>query len=260
MPRTGKISQAFFREHIAPQLGAKRPETTLGPQHGVDFGVLDIGGQALAVATDPVSILPGLGFERAGRFAVRIVLADVAVSGLDPSHDRVYAPTRSQRRRLRYGLGGDPRRMCGPRCRHRHRPHRPVCRLFVPVGRCGNRAGRRRPRRARPPGWGSRRRRPPHHDGPRGRSRRAVCLAVPRRNRLRGRPSRPCCGDARRTRCRPRYPRYRRDRRCVGDARYHRRRAAWRVPRDGRRCRRSVPYRHRPGSDRRRRGSRLFDP
>jgi len=86
MARTGKISRTFFREHIAPQLGADRAETALGPQHGVDFGVLDIGGQALAVATDPVSILPGLGFERAGRFAVRIVLADVAVSGLDPSH------------------------------------------------------------------------------------------------------------------------------------------------------------------------------
>jgi hydrogenase maturation factor len=86
MPRTGKISRAFFRDHIAPQLGADRAETTLGPRHGVDFGVLDIGGQALALATDPVSILPGLGFERAARFAVRIVLADVAVSGLDPSH------------------------------------------------------------------------------------------------------------------------------------------------------------------------------
>ena len=86
MARTGKISRESFREHIAPQLGADRAETALGPTHGVDFGVLNIGGQALAVATDPVSILSGLGFERAGRFAVRIVLADVAVSGLDPSH------------------------------------------------------------------------------------------------------------------------------------------------------------------------------
>ena len=86
MAQTGKISRAFFREHIAPQLGADRAETALGPQHGVDFGVLDIGGQALAVATDPVSIMPGLGLERAGRFAVRIVLADVAVSGINPSH------------------------------------------------------------------------------------------------------------------------------------------------------------------------------
>lgn len=37
-------------------------------------------------ATDPVSVLPELGFERAGEFAVEIVLADVAVSGLAPTH------------------------------------------------------------------------------------------------------------------------------------------------------------------------------
>ncbi|MFO7832814.1 MAG: AIR synthase-related protein, partial [Halohasta sp.] len=67
-------------------LGADRSDVELGPKHGVDFGVIDVDGTALALATDPVSILPDLGFERAGRFAVRIVLADVAVSGLSPSH------------------------------------------------------------------------------------------------------------------------------------------------------------------------------
>src|SRR6056297_2124691 len=86
MPSTGKISREFFRSQIAPYLGADRSDVQIGPKHGVDFGVIDIGGTALALATDPVSILPDLGFERAGRFAVRIVLADVAVSGLDPSH------------------------------------------------------------------------------------------------------------------------------------------------------------------------------
>jgi len=86
MPPTGKISREFFGSQIAPRLGADRSDVTIGPKHGVDFGVIDIGGTALALATDPVSILPDLGFERAGRFAVRIVLADVAVSGLDPSH------------------------------------------------------------------------------------------------------------------------------------------------------------------------------
>jgi len=86
MPSTGKISREFFRSQIAPRLGADRSDVRIGPKHGVDFGVIDVGGTALALATDPVSILPDLGFERAGRFAVRIVLADVAVSGLDPSH------------------------------------------------------------------------------------------------------------------------------------------------------------------------------
>ncbi|MFW6320475.1 MAG: AIR synthase family protein [Halohasta sp.] len=86
MPQTGKIPREFFRSQIAPRLGADRSDVRIGPKHGVDFGVIDVDGTALAVATDPVSILPDLGFERAGRFAVRIVLADVAVSGLDPSH------------------------------------------------------------------------------------------------------------------------------------------------------------------------------
>ncbi len=86
MAPTGKISRECFRSQIAPYLGANRSDVRLGPKHGVDFGVVDIDGTALVLATDPVSILPELGFERAGRFAVRIVLADVAVSGLSPSH------------------------------------------------------------------------------------------------------------------------------------------------------------------------------
>ncbi len=37
-------------------------------------------------ATDPISILPALGLERAARFALDLILADVAVSGVAPSH------------------------------------------------------------------------------------------------------------------------------------------------------------------------------
>ena len=85
-PSTGKIDREFFEEHIVTRLGAEREDVRKGPKHGVDFGVVDVGEAALAVATDPISILPELGFERAGRFAIRIVLADVAVSGLAPTH------------------------------------------------------------------------------------------------------------------------------------------------------------------------------
>jgi len=86
MPKTGKISQSVFDSLIAPRLGADREDVRVGPRHGVDFGVIDIGEQTIALATDPLSILPALGFERAARFAVRIILADVAVSGLTPTH------------------------------------------------------------------------------------------------------------------------------------------------------------------------------
>lgn len=86
MPETGKVDRAFFTDYIAPRLGADRPDVRTGPKHGVDFGVVDIGEHAVVVATDPLSVLPALGFERAGRFAVRFVLADVAVSGIAPAH------------------------------------------------------------------------------------------------------------------------------------------------------------------------------
>jgi hydrogenase expression/formation protein HypE len=82
----GKIDRQFFENRIAPNLGADRDDVVLGPSHGVDFGVLDIGGRALVTATDPISILPALGFERAARFALDLILADVAVSGVPPSH------------------------------------------------------------------------------------------------------------------------------------------------------------------------------
>jgi len=82
----GKVDRAFLDAHVLDHLGASRDDVALGPRHGVDFGVLDVEGTALVAATDPVSILPALGWERAAEFALSVVLADVAVSGVPPSH------------------------------------------------------------------------------------------------------------------------------------------------------------------------------
>ncbi|WP_458206077.1 AIR synthase family protein [Haladaptatus sp. NG-SE-30] len=96
MTDLGKVDRDFFDEHIYPYLGAERDDVTLGPKHGVDFGVIEIGSvghdvngvgqQVVALATDPISILPELGFERAAWFAFHVVMSDVAVSGLRPTH------------------------------------------------------------------------------------------------------------------------------------------------------------------------------
>ncbi|WP_255168890.1 AIR synthase family protein [Natrononativus amylolyticus] len=86
MSDLGKIDRSFFDERVASSLGADRDDVSLGPRHGVDFGVLDVGGRAVVTATDPLSIVPDLGLERAARFALDLVLADVAVSGVPPSH------------------------------------------------------------------------------------------------------------------------------------------------------------------------------
>ena len=86
MPELGKIDRDFFDEYIYPNLGAEREDVALGPQHGVDFGVVDVGERAVAMASDPVFVMPSLGFERAAWFAFHILMSDVAVSGLAPPH------------------------------------------------------------------------------------------------------------------------------------------------------------------------------
>jgi len=85
----GKVDDEFFRTYVRPHLGAERDDVRIGPAYGVDFGAIDVGDRVLAMATDPISILPELGFARAGRFAIGIALADVAVSGLAPTHATV---------------------------------------------------------------------------------------------------------------------------------------------------------------------------
>ncbi|MUV89978.1 hypothetical protein GJ629_08795 [Halapricum sp. CBA1109] len=84
--RLGKIDADTFDSVIAPRLGADREDVRVGPTAGVDFGVFEAGGQAVVTATDPLSFLPELGPERAGKLALDIVLADVAVSGVAPTH------------------------------------------------------------------------------------------------------------------------------------------------------------------------------
>lgn len=82
----GKIDRAFFDEYVYPNLGSERKDVRLGPQHGVDLGAIDVGEQVVVTATDPVFIMPSLGFERAAWFAFHVLLSDVAVSGIAPTH------------------------------------------------------------------------------------------------------------------------------------------------------------------------------
>jgi hydrogenase expression/formation protein HypE len=82
----GKVSRAFFDEHLVGRVGAERADTRLGPTHGADFGLVDARGTALAMASDPLFFLRDLGAERAGWFACQILLSDAALSGLAPAH------------------------------------------------------------------------------------------------------------------------------------------------------------------------------
>ncbi|MFH0941537.1 MAG: AIR synthase family protein [Chloroflexota bacterium] len=84
MPEIGKISPQIFNELIFPRLGAKNRKILVGPQHGVDVGIVEIGGQAVSFTTDPVFIVPEYGWERAAWFAIHILASDSVTSGLKP--------------------------------------------------------------------------------------------------------------------------------------------------------------------------------
>lgn len=87
LPEMGKVSAEVFQQIIYPRLGKKRSDVLVGPQHGVDIGVIDLGnGQVMVMSTDPVFIVPPYGWERSAWFAVNILASDTAVSGLPPTH------------------------------------------------------------------------------------------------------------------------------------------------------------------------------
>ncbi|HEX9717589.1 MAG TPA: AIR synthase family protein [Actinomycetota bacterium] len=81
--RLGKATAELFDQIILRRLGAKDPDVLVGPEHGVDVGVVRVAdGVAVALTADPVFVVPAYGWERAAWFAVHILASDAATSGL----------------------------------------------------------------------------------------------------------------------------------------------------------------------------------
>jgi len=87
LPTVGKISSDVFNEVIYPRLGKKRESVLVGPQNGVDSGIIDIGsGNVMAVTTDPFFVVPQYGWDRAAWFAVHILASDITTTGFAPQY------------------------------------------------------------------------------------------------------------------------------------------------------------------------------
>jgi len=84
IPEIGKISPEIFNELIFPRLGAENEKILVGPQHGVDVGIVEIGDKAVSFTCDPVFIVPEYGWRRAAWFAIHILASDSVTSGLKP--------------------------------------------------------------------------------------------------------------------------------------------------------------------------------
>ncbi len=79
----GKVGAPLLTRMILPHLGAPDDDVLVGPGPGLDTGVWRVApGIAMALTTDPVFILPTLGWQRAAWFAVHSLASDAATSGL----------------------------------------------------------------------------------------------------------------------------------------------------------------------------------
>jgi hydrogenase maturation factor len=85
-PRLGKIAAEEFANVIAPRLGAARDEVLAGPRQGHDCAIVKIGaGRVMAITTDPLSVIPALGFERSATLACHLIASDLWTSGIPPA-------------------------------------------------------------------------------------------------------------------------------------------------------------------------------
>ena len=80
----GKLTPEDFDKYIFPYLGASNKKVLVGPKHGVDAAVVDLGDKLMVVAEDPTFGLPSLGFKKFGWAIVHICCSDVACLAAKP--------------------------------------------------------------------------------------------------------------------------------------------------------------------------------
>lgn len=82
---SGKILPATFERTIWKQTGRRREEVVAGPQYGVDVSVVRLpDGRMLASASDPASLIPGLGLAESAWLTVHLTANDLATTGHGP--------------------------------------------------------------------------------------------------------------------------------------------------------------------------------
>lgn len=81
----GKINHSQFEDFLKQRCGKKRDEVRVGPDFGVDVSVVDLhGGKAMAMTSDPLSLIPSLGLEESAWLSVHLMANDMATTGFAP--------------------------------------------------------------------------------------------------------------------------------------------------------------------------------
>jgi len=83
----GKMPHELFEQLIFNHCGQQRDEVTVGPQFGVDVAVVDLGAHmAMALTSDPLSLIPSLGLSESAWLSVQLMANDMATTGFAPMY------------------------------------------------------------------------------------------------------------------------------------------------------------------------------
>ena len=78
--KSGKINDDVLRHIVFDKISARRDEVLVGSGTGIDSSIIDLGGDLLAITTDPVTAAGA----NIGKVCVNICLNDLAASGAEP--------------------------------------------------------------------------------------------------------------------------------------------------------------------------------
>lgn len=85
LSRIGKFTPNLMEKLVYPKLGRQRPEILVGPGHGLDNAVVQLGhNQVLVVTSDPLSVIPALGLRDSAWLSVHLLASDLSTCGFPP--------------------------------------------------------------------------------------------------------------------------------------------------------------------------------
>ncbi|NLO72367.1 MAG: AIR synthase [Porphyromonadaceae bacterium] len=83
----GKIEKDFFKQYIENHCGKERKAVTAGPKFGVDVSVVTLpNNMAMALASDPLSLIPQLGLKESAWLSVHLTANDIATTSFAPMY------------------------------------------------------------------------------------------------------------------------------------------------------------------------------
>lgn len=87
---SGKIDSKLFKDILLPYCGACREQVLTGPHFGVDTAVITLAqGMAMAVSSDPLSLIPSIGMKASAWLSVQLLANDMATTGFAPMYAQI---------------------------------------------------------------------------------------------------------------------------------------------------------------------------